>query len=911
MVIAGASKNTFFRHQDSLTQLATLPINIHLSSFSTVYMYIFVISVYFKQIPFYFKGGMIKFVTVLSLFKTYVKHIRQKNQKMEEKKDENIIINAEGNEISMMAEIDATPESIDLEELSGKDIPVMTLRNMVMFPSVVMPVTVGRPATLNLVETAFKKKKSIAIACQKNSEVENPGLSDLYPVAVIGKVLRIFEVPGGNTTVILQSNGPKVHLSEITAKRPYLRGRVTPVLEDLTMDDSDEFKALMDTCFKLAQKYIELTDEMSPDTAFAIKNLDRNEILINFICSNFLFSVEDKINLLEINSLKERIYKLIQIFNKEIKFAALKQKIQMKTREELDKQQRAYFLQQQIKNIQTELGKYDDEADEVENLRKLGKQKKWPTEVAALFEKEVNKLEHINSQSPDYSVQLTFLQTLLSLPWGVYSEDALNLKNAEKILNKDHYGLDQVKERILEHLAVLKLKGDMKSPIICLYGPPGVGKTSLGRSIAAALKRKYVRMALGGVHDEAEIRGHRKTYIGAMPGRVIKSLIKAETSNPVIILDEIDKLGSDHRGDPSSAMLEVLDPEQNNTFHDNYLDVDYDLSKVMFIATANNIATIPGPLLDRMEMIEVSGYITEEKIEIAKRHLIPKELANNGLTKEQIKFSKQAIEYIIENYTRESGVRELEKKISKIMRKVALMAARDGLDIACEIKPAEVRKYLGQPIFDRDKYQGNEYAGVVTGLAWTAVGGEILFVETSLSKGKGSRLTLTGNLGDVMKESAMLALEYIKAHCSMLDISENVFDNWNIHIHVPEGAIPKDGPSAGITMITSLASALTQRKVKANLAMTGEITLRGKVLPVGGIKEKILAAKRAGIKEIILCEENKRNIEEIQPAYLTGLTFHYVKDVKEVLKLALTDEKVKDAIDFSITDSPKEEKQPQ
>lgn len=499
----------------------------------------------------------------------------------------------------------------------------------------------------------------------------------------------------------------------------------------------------------------------------------------------------------------------------------------------------------------------------------------------------------------------------MSLPWGVYSEDSLNIKNAEKILNKDHYGLEKVKERILEHLAVLKLKGNMKSPIICLYGPPGVGKTSLGRSIATALKRKYIRMSLGGVHDEAEIRGHRKTYIGAMPGRIIKSLIKAETSNPVIILDEIDKLGSDHRGDPSSAMLEVLDPEQNNAFHDNYLDLDYDLSKIMFIATANNLGTIPTPLLDRMELIEVSGYITEEKVEIARRHLIPKELDNNGLSKDHIKFSKPAIEYIIENYTRESGVRELEKKISKIMRKIALIAARDGMDEeqVYEIKPADVKKYLGQPEYSRDKYQGNEYAGVVTGLAWTAVGGEILFVETSLSKGKGSRLTLTGNLGDVMKESAMLALEYLKAHCMLLNISEEIFDNWNIHIHVPEGAIPKDGPSAGITMVTSLASALTQRKVKANLAMTGEITLRGKVLPVGGIKEKILAAKRAGIKEIILCEQNRKDIEEIQPIYLSGLTFHYVTDIKEVLALALTDEKVKDAIDFSITTTKEENKQ--
>lgn len=606
------------------------------------------------------------------------------------------------------------------------------------------------------------------------------------------------------------------------------------------------------------------------------------------------------------NTLKDRLYNLIQVLNRETKLANLKQDIQMRTREELDKQQREYFLQQQIKNIQDELGHGQD--DEIEELRKKGKGKKWKKEVAEVFEREVSKLERINPQSPDYNVQLNYLQTLLALPWEVYTTDVLNIPNAEKVLNKDHYGLEKVKERILEHLAVLKLKGDLKSPIICLYGPPGVGKTSLGRSIAAALKRKYIRMSLGGVHDEAEIRGHRKTYIGAMPGRIIKSLIKAEASNPVIILDEIDKLSSDRQGDPASAMLEVLDPEQNNSFHDNYIDLDYDLSKVMFIATANNLGTIPTPLLDRMELIEVSGYITEEKIEIARRHLIPKEMEATGLKREHVKFTKPAIEYIIENYTRESGVRELEKKISKVMRKIALEIASDKFEGLHELKPADIRQYLGVPEYSRDKYQGNEYAGVVTGLAWTAVGGEILFVETSLSKGKGGRLTLTGNLGDVMKESAMLALEYLKAHTHLLDLPEGIFDNWNIHIHVPEGAIPKDGPSAGITMVTSLASALTQRKVKANLAMTGEITLRGKVLPVGGIREKILAAKRAGITDIILCEENRKDIEEIQPLYLKGLNFHYVKDIKEVLTLALTDEKVADAIDFTVTDEKKEEK---
>ena len=816
-----------------------------------------------------------------------------------------IVMNTENEDISMLAEIETAPLEISPEELEN-EFPVMTLRNMVMFPSVAMPVTVGRRATLKLVNAALKSKSFIVISTQMVSEVESPVQKDLYPTAVIGKVLRIFEMPGGSTTVILQANGPKVHIDKITSLRPYLSGKVTRIEEDMKVEGTTEFKALMDTCREMSSKFIDISDNLSPDAAFAIKNLENNEMLVNFICSNFPFTVEDKIDLLQINNLKDRLYRLIQILNKEIQLAALKQSIQMRTREELDRQQKEYFLQQQIKNIQDELGNSQD--DEIEDLRNKGKEKAWSKEVADIFEREVNKLERINPQSPDYNVQLIYLQTLLALPWETYSTDDINLQNAEKVLNKDHYGLEKVKERILEHLAVLKLKGDLKSPIICLYGPPGVGKTSLGRSISSALKRKYVRMSLGGVHDEAEIRGHRKTYIGAMPGRIIKSLIKAGTSNPVIILDEIDKLGSDHRGDPSSAMLEVLDPEQNNTFHDNYIDMDYDLSKVMFIATANNLGTIPTPLLDRMELIEVSGYITEEKIEIAKRHLIPKEMQANGLQKEHVKFTKAAIEYIIENYTRESGVRELEKKISKVMRKIALEIASDRFTGQHELKPADIKAYLGAPEYSRDKYQGNEYAGVVTGLAWTAVGGEILFVETSLSKGKGGKLTLTGNLGDVMKESAMLALEYLKAHSHLLNLPTEVFDNWNIHIHVPEGAIPKDGPSAGITMVTSLASALTQRKVKPNLAMTGEITLRGKVLPVGGIREKILAAKRAGIKEIILCEENRKDIEEIQPIYVQGLTFHYVKDIKEVLQLSLTNEKVADAIDLSVNEEKEKTK---
>ena len=820
--------------------------------------------------------------------------------------NEDFFMNADDNQISMIAEITTEPDAEELAKMEfDKDFPVLPLRNLVMFPHVVMPVTIGRASSLKLINMAYKKKQPIILVCQISSEVDEPGYSDLYHVGVAAKVIRIFEMPGGTTTAIMQSAGPKVHLDGIVRTQPYMRGMVTEMEEIVEDEQSDEFKALMESCKDLANKYVEKSERLSPDTSFAIKNLDHPTILVNFICTNFPFNVDEKVQLLRYDSLKDRMYKLIQILNREVRLADIRQAIQIRTREDIDRQQREYFLHQQIKNIQDELG--DGQESEIDELRLKGSRMKWTKEAADTFEKEVSKLERINPQAPDYSVQLTYLQTMLSLPWGIYTEDNLNINNAEKTLNKDHYGLEKVKERILEHLAVLKLKNDMKSPIVCLYGPPGVGKTSLGRSIAAALKRKYVRMSLGGVHDEAEIRGHRKTYIGAMPGRIVKSLIKAESSNPVIILDEIDKLGSDHRGDPSSAMLEVLDPEQNHSFHDNYLDVDYDLSKVMFIATANNLGTIPPALLDRMELIEVSGYITEEKVEIAKRHLVPKELDNNGLKKEYVKISKPALEYIIENYTRESGVRELEKKINKVMRKIALKSARDGYQLLHDIKPADVRDYLGAPEYSRDKYQGNEYAGVVTGLAWTAVGGEILFVETSLSKGKGGRLTLTGNLGDVMKESAMLALEYLKAHTCLLDVSEDIFENWNIHVHVPEGAIPKDGPSAGITMVTSLASALTQRKVKPNLAMTGEITLRGKVLPVGGIKEKILAAKRAGIKEIILCEENRKNIEEIQPVYLKGLTFHYVNDIKEVLELALTNEKVSGAIDFCAVTNKKEE----
>ena len=711
-----------------------------------------------------------------------------------------------GNAFSVIADFEGNEEQlmdIEVEEV----LPILPLRNMVLFPGVFMPVSVGRKSSLKLVREAEKKNSYIAVVCQKVAETETPLLEDLHTIGTVAKIVRVLEMPDQTTTVILQGS-KRMELKEITDTTPYLKGRIATLNEELPEKNDKEFHALVEACKDLTVRYIKSSDMFPQDSAFAIKNITNPMFLVDFICTNLPLKKDEKIELLRIDSLRARTYRLLEILNREVQLAEIKESIQMRAREDIDQQQREYFLQQQIKTIQDELGGGGQE-QEIEEMRKKAETIKWNDEVKATFLKEVDKLERTHPQSPDYSVQLNYLQTMLSLPWGIYTTDNLSLVNAEKTLNKDHYGLEKVKERILEHLAVLKLKGDMKSPIICLYGPPGVGKTSLGRSIAASLKRKYVRMSLGGVHDEAEIRGHRKTYIGAMPGRIIKSLIKAESSNPVIILDEIDKLGSDHRGDPSSAMLEVLDPEQNNTFHDNYLDVDYDLSKVMFIATANNLSTIPPALLDRMELIEVSGYITEEKVEIARRHLVPKELEANGIKKEYVKFSKAALECIVENYTRESGVRELEKKINKVMRKIALEFARDGYEVMHEIKPADVRKYLGTPEYSRDKYQGNEYAGVVTGLAWTAVGGEILFVETSLSKGKGGKLTLTGNLGDVMKESAMLALEYLKAHTKLLNLQEDIFDNWNIHIHVPEGAIPKDGPSAGITMVTSLASALT------------------------------------------------------------------------------------------------------
>lgn len=789
----------------------------------------------------------------------------------------------------ILTECDVDEDFTEGMEKVGNVVPILPLRNMVLFPGVAMPVIVGRPKSMRLIKDAIHKKELIGVVCQKEMDTEDPGSDDLYTTGVIADVVRVLEMPDGTTTVILQGK-KRFQLNELTETEPYLKGEIT-LLEDTRPDKSDrEFEALISTIKDLTIKMLGAIAEPPRDLIFSIKNNKNILYLINFSCSNIPSGSAEKQQLLLIGDLKERAYRLLFILNREYQLVELKASIQMKTHEDINQQQKEYFLQQQIKTIQEELGGNINEL-EIKELREKAAKKKWTPAVSEIFEKEVRKLERLHPQSPDYSMQTQYVQTIVNLPWNEYSKDNFNLSHAQKVLDRDHYGLEKVKERIIEHLAVLKLKGDMKSPIICLYGPPGVGKTSLGRSIAEALHRKYVRVSLGGLHDEAEIRGHRRTYIGAMCGRIIQNLQKAGTSNPVFILDEIDKVTNDFKGDPSSALLEVLDPEQNNTFHDNYLDIDYDLSKVMFIATANNLNTISQPLLDRMELIEVSGYIMEEKIEIAARHLVPKQQEVHGIPKGKVKFPKKTLQAIIESYTRESGVRELDKKIAKIMRKIARKIASDE-PVPTQIKPEDLHEYLGAVEYTRDKYQGNEYAGVVTGLAWTAVGGEILFVESSLSRGKGGKLTLTGNLGEVMKESAMLALEYIHAHASLFDIKEELFENWNVHIHVPEGAIPKDGPSAGVTMVTSLVSAFTQRKVKRNLAMTGEITLRGKVLPVGGIKEKILAAKRAGIKELILCKENKKDIDEIKPEYLKGLIFYYVEDIRQVVEVALLKEKV-------------------
>jgi ATP-dependent Lon protease len=772
----------------------------------------------------------------------------------------------------------------DLRVNSGDVLPILSLRNMVLFPGVLLPVSVARSKSLKLVRKAHENDTPIGVCTQMDKKIDDPTIDQLFQLGTVAHVVRILEMPDNTTTVILEGK-QRFILGELQTEKPYIKAHINIVSDIYPLDDDVIFGALVSSIKDLSINIINDSGAMSPEMSFAIRNIENPVFLINYVCVNFGLSVDEKQRLLEYDNITDRGYQLLELLNKEAQLLELKMSIQNKAKEGIDQQQREYFLQQQMKTIQNELGGVSPEQD-LADFKERAKLKKWNKATNAIFEKELKKFERLSQHSPDYSTQLNYIETMLNLPWNEYTNDNFNLKNAKKVLDKDHFGMETVKDRILEHLAVLKLKGDMRSPILCLYGPPGVGKTSLGKSIATALKRKYTRVSLGGLHDEAEIRGHRRTYIGALPGRIMQNIEKAGSSNPVFVLDEIDKVSTDYKGDPSSALLEVLDPEQNTAFHDNYLDVDFDLSKVLFIATANNLSTIPRPLLDRMELIEVSGYTQEEKIEIAHRHLIHKELENHGLKSTQFVLNKPVISKLIDAYTRESGVRDLDRQIASLMRKVAKKVATNE-KYNVEIAEDELKNYLGASRYSSDKYQGNEYPGVVTGLAWTQVGGEILFIESSLSKSKSPHLTLTGNLGDVMKESAMLALEYIKAHADNLGIDSQMFEEWNVHIHVPEGAIPKDGPSAGITMTTALASAFTKRKVRKNLAMTGEITLRGKVLPVGGIKEKILAAKRAGITDIILCADNQKDIEEIKPIYLKGLKFHYVKDIMEVLGFAL------------------------
>ena len=789
--------------------------------------------------------------------------------------------------------------NLDIDtDLLQDELPILPLRNTVVFPGSSLPIAVGREKSIKLVKSLGKKIKYIGMVCQKDTDHEDPQPEDLYKVGVIAEVLRVIELSENNFSLIVQAK-KRFEWSEMTQKEPFFKAKYK-IKESIPAKKNDkEYGAILGSIRDSMIQMLNMLGDPPKELIQTLNSKSFSKMLVSYSATNLPIDSKEKQELLIIDKEKLRAIELLTILSREMQVLELKMNIQMKTREDLNQQQKEYYLQQQIRTIQEELGGGNTQQIEIDEFKEKAKNKKWSEEVAKTFEKEISKLERLNPQSPDYSVQYGYLQTILELPWNEYTEDNFNLANAQKTLDRDHFGMEKVKDRIIEHLAVLKLKGDLKAPIICLHGPPGVGKTSLGKSIAQALDRKYIRASLGGLHDESEIRGHRRTYIGAMPGKIIQNIQKSGSSNPVFVLDEIDKIGADFKGDPSSALLEVLDPEQNDSFLDNYLSINYDLSKVLFIATANNLNTISQPLLDRMELINVGGYILEEKVEIAKRHLLPKELDNHGIKKTQFTIPKDTLAKIIESYTRESGVRELNKQIAKVLRKVARRIAGEE-EYPKSLKIEDLHEYLGVEEYSKDKYQGNDYAGVVTGLAWTSVGGEILLVETSLSRGKGEKLTLTGNLGDVMKESAMLAKEYIQSNAEELEIDPEIFQHWNIHVHVPEGAIPKDGPSAGITMITSMVSAVTQRKVKSNLAMTGEITLRGKVLPVGGIREKILAAKRAGIKEIILCDENKKNIGEIKESYLKGLKFHYVKDIKDVLDIALLKQKVKNPRRFSI-----------
>jgi len=795
------------------------------------------------------------------------------------------ILDGDGDIVPIIADgDDGELEDVDVPEA----IPILSLRNTVLFPGVVLPISIGRPKSIQLIKDAYRNNKIVGTVAQKDPDLENPEFLDLHSIGTIGQIVKLLEMPDGSTTAIIQGRKRMV-LQELVSDEPYFIAKVRTIPETKPEMLSKDFDAIVGSLKDLSLKIIKINPNISPEASFAIKNIENNTYLINFICSNTDIKVQDKQKLLEINSLRDRGFMLLEFLVQEIQVLELKNELQSKVKSDLDQQQREFLLHQQMKTIQNELGGNPVEK-EIEEYSRKAETKKWNAEVKKVFEKELDKLHRLNPAAAEYSVQVNYIQTLLDLPWDSYSVDNLDLNNARRVLDEDHFGLEEVKERILEHLAVLKLKGDLKSPILCLYGPPGVGKTSLGRSVAKALDRKYVRMSLGGLHDEAEIRGHRKTYIGAMPGRIMQNIKRAGSSNPVFILDEIDKVGQDFRGDPSSALLEVLDPEQNSTFFDNFLEMEYDLSKVLFLATANNLATISPALRDRMEMIEITGYLIEEKIEIAKRHLFPKQLENHGVKPDQITIDDKMMEMVIEKYTRESGVRELDKRLAKIVRVTAKnIASETNYNVI--LTAAVLGEMLGPPKYTRDIYTGNEQAGVVTGLAWTTAGGEILFVETSLSRGTG-KLTLTGNLGEVMKESAIIALEYLKSNAELLELPDNFAEKWNIHIHVPEGAIPKDGPSAGITMATSIASAFTQRKVKKYLAMTGEITLRGKVLPVGGIKEKILAAKRASIKEIIVSEENRKDVEDIKEVYIRGLKFQYVETIMGVLELALLRQKV-------------------